>query len=106
MENRTWEYEDLDKKLSIQYKDVKDKKNLNYEDNYYQEKTYTAFPAVNNFLACNTDYGEKYTLSKIDSIEGLKDKLKTELDFSFISSYEHRLSNIASQHYHPQYYSY
>jgi len=102
METRTWEYEDIEKKLDSQNKEQKLKKNLVYEDNYYQDKAYCAFPAVNNFLACNTDYGEKYSLSKIDSIEGLKDKLKSELDFSFISSYEHRLSNISSQHYHPQ----
>jgi len=102
METRTWEYEDLEKKIADRNNDAKQKKNLVYEDNYYQGKEYCAFPAVNNFLACNSDYGEKYSMSKIDTIEGLKDKLKSELDFSFISSYEHRLSNISSQHYHPQ----
>jgi hypothetical protein len=98
MEFKTWDIENIEEKLIEEDKIYEDKSTLNYEDNYYSEhKTYCAFPAVASFLACGLDYTEK-GISKIDTIEALKDKLKNDMDVSFISSLEQRMNHVTSQH--------
>lgn len=99
MEFKTWDIENIEEKLKEVDQYYNDKSILNYEDNYYTEhKTFCAFPAVANFLACGYDYSEK-GLGKIDSVDALRDKLKNEMDVSFISSFSQRLNHVSSQNF-------
>lgn len=101
MEFNTWDVENIEEKLKEEEKQIQDKNILKYEDNYYIEnKSYVAFPAVSNFLAAGLDYSEK-GLSKCDSIDALKEKMKNDYDVSLLSSLDQRLNHVTSQHPNP-----
>lgn len=103
MEFSTWDVENMEKKLQDDQKKREEKLNLRYDDNYVADhKSYCAFPAVMNFLASSMDYAEK-GLSKVDTIDGLRDKLKNDLEVSLLSSMDQRLNHVTSQHPNPQY---
>lgn len=97
MEFKTWDMENIEEKLKEEDGIYEEKSLLKYDDSYFNDyKNFCAFPAVANFLACGMDYSDK-GLNKIDSIDTLKEKLKSELDVSFISSFDQRLSHVSSQ---------
>ena len=87
--------------MKLEEKNLLDKLSLKIEDNYINDKSFYAFPAVSNFLACNFDYFDR-DLSKVDTIEKLKDKLKNDFDVSLLSGLDQRIHNISSQHPNPQ----
>src|SRR5690348_3797332 len=98
MEMKTWDVENIDEKISEEEKKFEDKNILKYDDNYFQQhNNYCAFNAVASLLACSLDYSEK-NITKIDSIESLRDKMKNDLDISFLSSLEQRLNHVTFQH--------
>jgi hypothetical protein len=98
MEMKTWDIENIEEKIKEEDKKIEDKSLLKYEDNYYQQhNNYCAFNAVASLLSCGLDYSEKSVL-KIDSVDSLKDKLKNDLDVSFISSLEQRTNHVTFQH--------
>lgn len=99
MGEKQWELEDLENKLQKQEETLLEKTMLKYEDNYMTEhKTYLAFPAIASFLAVNLDYTETKSLSKLDSVESLKQKLKSEYDISLQASLSQRISHVSCQH--------
>jgi len=102
METREWELNDIEKKIEKDDLNFAEKLNLKIEDNYIYDKNFYAFPAVSNFLACNFDYYDR-DISKVDSIEKLKDKLKNDYDVSLLAGLDQRIHNISSQHPNPQY---
>ena len=101
METKEWEINDIENKLKFEEKTLIDKLTLKIEDNYINDKNFFAFPAVSNFLPCNLDYFDR-DLSKIDTVEKLKEKLKNDYDVSLIASLDQRIHNISSQHPNPQ----
>ena len=101
METKEWELNDIENKMKLEEKAFTNKFNLKIEDNYINDKNFYAFPAVSNFLACNFDYFDR-DLSKVDTVEKLKDKLKNDYDISLLAGFEQRIHNISSQHPNPQ----
>jgi hypothetical protein len=101
METKEWELNDIEGKLKVEEKVLNDKLTLKIDDNYINDKNFYAFPAVSNFLACNFDYFER-DLSKVDSVEKLKEKLKNDYDVSLLAGLDQRIHNIPSQHPNPQ----
>jgi hypothetical protein len=98
METKTWDVEDIEKKLKEEEKRFEEQACIRYEDNYYKDNNnYCAFNGLAGLMSCSIDYSERSAL-KIDTVEGLKDKLKNDLDVSMLSSLERRLSNITFQH--------
>jgi hypothetical protein len=103
MESKTWEYDDIQEKIKSEEKEINDKNILKYEDNYLQQvnskgaNPFCAFNIVTNLLSCSLDYSDK-SMTKIESVEGLKDKLKNDLDVSFISNLDQRLNHLTLQH--------
>jgi hypothetical protein len=98
MESKTWDIEDIEKKLMEEEKKYQEKGIINYEDNYYlQSNNYCAFNGLAGLMSCSLDYSDK-SLMKIDTIWGLRERLKNDLDVSMTSSLERRLNNITFQH--------
>lgn len=98
MEFKTWDIDDIDSKIKEEDQKYKDKNKPEYDDNYYQQHSnYCAFQAVASWLACGLDYTDR-GISKIDTIDALKDKMRTEYDPNYLSSIEQRLSNVTFQH--------
>jgi hypothetical protein len=98
MESKTWDVEDIENKLKEEEKKYEEKTNIRYDDSYYaQNNNYCAFNGLASLMSCSVDYSER-SVMKIDTVEGLKDKLKNDLDVSMLSSLERRLSNVTFQH--------
>jgi hypothetical protein len=98
MESKTWDVDNIEEKINDEQKKMEEKNILKYEDNYYQQNNnYCAFNGLANLLACSLDFSEKST-AKIETIDNLKQKLKSEFDISFISSLEQRLNHVTFQH--------
>lgn len=97
MENKTWDFDNLEKKILEEDKKLEEKLLLNYEDNYIEKpSSFCAFSAVASLLSSGMDYNEKL-VPKINSIESLKNKLKKDLDMSFLSSLEQRINHVTFQ---------
>jgi hypothetical protein len=98
MEIKTWDIEDIERKIKEEEKRIEDKSSIRYEDSYYQQSNnYCAFNGLAGLMSCSVDYSDR-SVMKIDTVEGLKDKLKNDLDVSMISTLERRLSNLTFQH--------
>lgn len=98
METKTWDVEDMEKKLKEDEKKIVEKASIIYDDNYYaQNNNFCAFNGLAGLMSCSLDYSERSVL-KMDTVEGLRDKLKNDLDVSMLSSLERRISNITFQH--------
>jgi hypothetical protein len=103
MEFQTWDLQNIKEHLEKEEESEVENSNLKYEDNYLVEhKTYCAFPAVSSFLACNMDYSDKNT-AKLDNLDTLKEKLKTDLDINLVAGLEQRVNHVSSQHVNLQY---
>jgi hypothetical protein len=97
MEAKTWDVDNLEEKILDEEKKMEEKNTFKYEDSYFsQHNNYCAFNAVASLLSCGMDYSEK-SGNKIESIEALKDKLRNDLEVSFISSLEQRLNHVTFQ---------
>jgi len=98
MEIKTWDIDDIERKQKEEEKRIEEKSSIKYEDNYYQQSNnYCAFNGLVGLMSCSLDYSDR-SVMKIDTVEGLRDKLKNDLDVSMISSLERRLSNLNFQH--------
>jgi hypothetical protein len=98
MEFQTWDLQNIKEQLEKEEEEDNEKLNIKYDDNYLAEhKTYCAFPAVSNFLACSMDYSEKNT-AKLEHLDSLKEKLKTDLDINIVAGLDQRINHISSQH--------
>lgn len=93
-----WEGDELEKKLKGEEEEYHKKMNLDYQDNYIQEhKSNMAFQAVANFLSVNLNYLDK-GINKIDSLDVLRERLKTDYDISMLAPLDQRLGNVSIQH--------
>ena len=107
LNQQTWEVNNLEDYLVNKKNNLDKKYNIEYNDNYLQDKNNYSFQAVANFLHVNQDYLEK-GINKIDKIDVLKDKLKGEYDISLLTGTKQRYTNLISQHpfshvYFPQF---
>lgn len=95
---KCWEFDELEEVLERK-RDIMSKLNeINYVDNYISDhKSNFAFQAVANFLHCNLDYLDK-GLNKVDSLDGLRERLKYDYDVGLLASMDQRISNLISQH--------
>jgi hypothetical protein len=97
MENKTWDIENLENKLKDEEKKFEEKNYLKYEDNYIEKpSSFCAFSAVASLLSCSMDYSEKIT-PKINTVESLRNKLKKDLELSFLSSLDQRINHVTFQ---------
>ena len=98
VENKFWESDELEILLKKKEEFYRNKLYMEYKDNYLVEhKNNMSFQAVANFLPVNLDYMEK-GLSKVESVDVLKEKLKNEYDISVLSGLNQRIGNLISQH--------
>jgi hypothetical protein len=96
MNHDTWDFKSLENSLKKVEVEAEKKKVIEYDDNYIKDiQNYSAFSSVVNYLACSYDYIDKQSW-KIDSIEGLKEKL-TYHDLGMFSNLDQKFNNISFQ---------
>lgn len=96
-EVKFWEGDELEKKMKEEDEDFKKRTTLSYQDNYIQEhKNNMAFQAVANFLSVNLDYLDK-GINKLDTLDTLRDRLKSDYDISMLTPLDQRLWNVSIQ---------
>lgn len=98
MDTGTWSMEKLEESLVKEQKDNEEKNKIAYTDNYINDKenNYFDFQFIATLLGCSLDYIDN-NFSKIDSVEKLKENLKTVLDIKSMSTLEQRHSHIIFQ---------
>ena len=98
MDTGTWSMQKLEESLVKEQKDNEEKNKIAYTDNYINDKesNYFDFQFIATLLGCSLDYLDN-NFSKIDSVDKLKENLKTVLDIKSMSTLEQRHSHIIFQ---------